>query len=74
MSKMSKSKLKKQSLKSRSKEVADKASGNDEPAAQGHAFQVNDPPQQPDEEKVVRRHGAEGHAFQVNDPPPQADE
>ncbi len=74
MSKKSKGKLKKQSLKGRTKEVAGKASDSDEPAAQGHAFQVNDPPQQAEEETVVRRHGAEGHAFQVNDPPQQAED
>jgi uncharacterized protein YjbJ (UPF0337 family) len=74
LSKMSKGKLKKQSLKGHTREVAGTASGNDVPAAQGHAFQVNDPPQQADEEKVVRGHGAEGHAFQVNDPPQKADE
>jgi hypothetical protein len=72
MSRVSKGKLKKQNLKDHRKEVAGKASSNDEPAAEGHAFQVNDPPQQPDEKKVVRKHGAEGHAFQVNDPPQQA--
>jgi len=47
---------------------------DDRHGAEGHAFQVNDDPQQVDEQSPDHRHGAEGHAFQVNDDPQQEDE
>jgi hypothetical protein len=40
--------------------------------AEGHAFQVNDQPEQVEVTSDNHRHGAEGHAFQVNDQPEQA--
>ena len=42
--------------------------------AEGHALQVNDPPEQADDVTTTHRHGAEGHVFQVNDPPEQVDD
>lgn len=39
--------------------------------AEGHAFQVNDTPERPNEATDAHHHGAEGHAFQVNKDPQQ---
>lgn len=42
--------------------------------AEGHAFQVNGEPEQPNDSNDHHRHGAEGDAFQVNGQPSEIDD